>query len=1296
MKAITRHLPAVVVLVVGVALSYGAYRWADTAEREAQARAFAALSESTFREVDLLIRRPVYGLLGLRGSLALTGERAPTAAQLEAYVGARDLATEFPNVLGMGVIVPIDAGDESALVAGVRAAGDPEFAIHGTSTAPTRFIITGIAPRDANRPAVGFDIGSEPTRRAAAERALREGAPILTGPIQLLQDEERRPGALLMLPAFASGKAQRTAPDDHVTALLYVAMVYDAPYKRSRNADGAGIRIRMVDGDTPLFDSDPTAVASPVLPPATHTVEAFGRTMTVEVQATPAFVAKGILGDTRMVFLAGLALTGLTLLLVLQQQRLQRRAESLAAGMTQDLDPLAAVARLTRSAVVITDAEGLITWVNESFRQLSGYEDHELMGKKPGDLLQTPETDPEEIARIRECLASREAFSGVLLNRSKAGNDFFIEIEIQPMFDGRGELTGFISIQTDISERLEQRAKLKASEALLDRTGDLSRVGGWRVEIATGRVMWSRITREIHEVDADYTPSVERGIEFYAPEARPVITAAVEKSIADGKGWDLELPLITAKGRRIWVRAVGKPEYEDGRLVALNGAFADITSAVETRREVELERERLAMILTGTGAGTWEWNVQTGETRFNARWAQIVGHTLDELAPISIQTWMSLTHPDDLKASGALLEAHFRGESRAYICEARMRHKSGHWVWVLDRGRVMTWTPDGKPEWMFGTHVDITERKESELRLRENEALLSTTLHSIGDAVLTTDADGRITWINPVAEHLTGWSADEARGRMAADVLRLEIDGQPGWAPCPIATCLTEGKKVGLAGNTILVAKNGERHVIEDSASPLKQHDGRVLGAVMVFHDVTEKAELAKEMSFRATHDALTGLVNRQEFERQLEQALGRAKGGARSGVVMFLDLDHFKMVNDSCGHAAGDRLLVQISALFRNEVRGRDVVARFGGDEFAIFLEDCPVEQGRRIGQTIVDAVDRYRFVNEDGRRFRVGVSVGLVPLDAHWLNLPQLMQAADAACYAAKSEGRNRIVVGEDAVSLAGVAREIQWGPMIEQALDEDLFELYAQRVFPLQVEANPKLRCEVLLRLKSNDGKIHGPGTFIPAAERYQLASRIDRWVVRKLLEALKDRPMSSVARVAFNLSGQSVGDRDFHRFALDAIETSGLPAEKLCIEITETAAIRHLGDAGLFVAALRDMGVQVALDDFGAGSSSFGYLKSLKVDVLKIDGQFVRGLLQGELEAAAVRSFVDVARVLDLRTVAEQVETEAIASRLVQLGIDFGQGYFYHRPEPLHDLLAAWSSTASNVVAPVFNAIRKRPS
>ena len=388
----------------------------------------------------------------------------------------------------------------------------------------------------------------------------------------------------------------------------------------------------------------------------------------------------------------------------------------------------------------------------------------------------------------------------------------------------------------------------------------------------------------------------------------------------------------------------------------------------------------------------------------------------------------------------------------------------------------------------------------------------------------------------------------------------------------------------------------------------------------------------------------------------------------------MFIDLDQFKLVNDACGHSVGDHMLQQVARLLERSVRGRDTVARLGGDEFAILLERCPPDQALRIGAKICAMMDEFRFTHE-GKRFRIGTSIGLVTLDTSWRSTAGALQAADTSAYVAKVAGGNRVHLwAESDAATAARHNESGWATRIEQALDEDRFTLYGQRMESLE-PSTMKLQAEVLLRMIAPDGHLIEPRAFLPAAERFHLATRIDRWVVRQALQVLSDiKDRSTIAMLSINLSGQSIGDRMFHHFMaemLDALDPA--LCSRLCLEITETAAIINMQDASEFVNMVRDYGVRVALDDFGAGASSFGYLRQMKVDFIKIDGQFITGLVDNPLDNAAVRCFADVAHVMGVKTVAEFVERADVLPQLRQLGIDYGQGFLLHRPQPLDALL-----------------------
>ncbi len=823
----------------------------------------------------------------------------------------------------------------------------------------------------------------------------------------------------------------------------------------------------------------------------------------------------------------------------------------------------------------------------------------------------------------------------------------------------------------DISARKAQEAQLRKSEELLNATGALARVGGWELEVATGRITWSAQTCRIHGVDSGYQPRLDEAIDFYAPEARPVVEAAVAKAMADGQDWDLELPLIQQGGQRIWVRAVGHAEFEGGQPARLLGAFQDITAHRLNQQVFERTHERLLLATESGGIGVWDWDLHTNEITWDALMYTLYGMHGGS-GTNGYELWARHLHPEDRsRAERELHEAvnssvDFRSEFRVMWADGSVRH-------LRATGKI-TRDAEGRALRMVGVNWDVTPLQELNLRLAEQHELLRVTLNSIGDAVITTDAQSRVTWLNPAAERMTGWLSAEALGRPLTQVFHIVNDETRQPTENPVAICLAQGKMVGLANHTLLISRNGDEFGIEDSAAPIRNPDGEVLGVVLVFHDVTEQRRLSGEMSYRATHDPLTGLINRAEFETRLRRTLDKAHEDRSEHALLYIDLDQFKLVNDACGHSVGDQLLQQVAKVLREAVRARDTLARLGGDEFAVILEHCTGEQAQRVAQQICDRMEAFRFLHDE-RRFRIGTSIGLVPVDNRWANTAAAMQAADTSCYAAKEAGRNRVHTWFD-TDKAMRARhgEMQWATRLEQALDDDRFVLYAQRIESLTGKATG-LHAEVLIRLLDADGSMIPPGAFLPAAERFHMATRIDRWVLKHALHHIEALPELAVLdTLCINLSGQSVGDRAFHRHAIEVLGAAG-PAvcQRICLEITETAAVTNMADAAVFIEQVRALGVRIALDDFGAGASSFGYLKTLKVDLLKIDGSFIRDLIDDPLDDAAVRCFVDVARVIGVKTVAEFVDRPAVLQRVREIGIDCAQGFLLHRPEPIEGVL-----------------------
>lgn len=576
----------------------------------------------------------------------------------------------------------------------------------------------------------------------------------------------------------------------------------------------------------------------------------------------------------------------------------------------------------------------------------------------------------------------------------------------------------------------------------------------------------------------------------------------------------------------------------------------------------------------------------------------------------------------------------------------------------------------------MGAHVAVAmdrvrfmqARKEAEDALYHEKERLQVTLHSIGDAVISADARGDLLYINPAAEALTGWSLTAAVGRRYSEVFRLvEPDGAREPAPDMVASAIAAAQAQRYP-ELQLQALHGARLLVEATVSPIKDADGEVQGAVLVFRDVTEQRRLSHEIAYQATHDELTGLGNRRAFENALAQAFDGTRGTGLRHVLCYLDLDEFKVVNDTCGHTAGDAMLREIAQLFTGLLAEGDLLCRIGGDEFGILLVQQGVASALAVAERLQQRLAAYRFAWLE-QTFGVGVSIGMVALDARTESVGALLQAADSACYVAKDAGRNRIhLYAIDDPALAQRYGVMEWVSRIEHALQHDRFVLFAQPIVPLQGDGAQGLHCEILLRVRDEQDQLVLPGQFMPAAERYHLASRVDRWVVTHALRWVV-KEQARIGQCSINLSGQSLGDAAFMAFVLHALEDAAVPCSKLCFEITETAAISNLQTANSFITTLRERGCRISLDDFGSGLSSFAYLRNLPVDVLKIDGQFVKDIDHDPISLAMVKSIHEIGCLMGKRTVAEFVEKEALIELLHGIGVHYAQGYAMGHPVPL---------------------------
>lgn len=568
------------------------------------------------------------------------------------------------------------------------------------------------------------------------------------------------------------------------------------------------------------------------------------------------------------------------------------------------------------------------------------------------------------------------------------------------------------------------------------------------------------------------------------------------------------------------------------------------------------------------------------------------------------------------------------------------------------------------------------DKRELEIRaakLFQQKERLEVTLNSIGDGVISTDHLGQVNYLNPVAEQMTGWSLAEATGQPVNKVLNLidEESGDP--APSPVEKVLQTGAIYGLASDCALLSRNGTRYAIEDSAAPIRDRNGKTIGVVLVFHDVSDARRLAAEMSYQATHDALTGLVNRREFEHRLEKAVDSANALAQQHALAYMDLDQFKIVNDTCGHIAGDELLRQVTGLLRLALRANDTLARLGGDEFGVLLEACPPGVALHISETLRNLIGDFHFVWED-KTFPISVSIGLINFGGNApqqpRNLSEILSLADAACYAAKDSGRNRIHVYQaDDQAISKRYGEMDWFGRLHRALEQNRFALYAQKIVALQGAPTHDTHVEILLRLQDEAGRLVPPMAFIPAAERYGLMSEIDRWVIAHAFAHIARQPLGRRSLYSINLSGASLNDDETLQFILRQLTVNALEPQQLCFEITETAAIANLINASAFIGALHDKGCKFALDDFGSGMSSFAYLKHLPVDYLKIDGSFVKDMDSNSIDATLVAAIHNIGHVMGLETIAEFAENDAVLARLAEIGVNYAQGYGVGRPYAL---------------------------
>ena len=552
--------------------------------------------------------------------------------------------------------------------------------------------------------------------------------------------------------------------------------------------------------------------------------------------------------------------------------------------------------------------------------------------------------------------------------------------------------------------------------------------------------------------------------------------------------------------------------------------------------------------------------------------------------------------------------------------------------------------------------------------------LAQVTLGSIGDAVITTNAYGQIKFMNTGAEKLTGWSNREASDVPVLDVMCLVDNQTTQPISNPITQAIATQESIVSNEHSAIIDRNKNRYEIEYTASAILDSNNKNYGGVVVFRDVTETRELTKQLSHQASHDELTGLVNRREFEIRLNQAIDIARTEHTQFALLYLDLDQFKIINDMGGHNAGDELLKQLSRMINKLLRESDTLARLGGDEFGILLDGCPITKASEIAELIRSSIDKFHFYWDD-KVFDIGVSIGIVMITEESSSLAEVMSAVDTACYTAKDLGRNRTQIYQPGnQELNKRKNQMYWSQRISKAIDEDSFHLYAQEISATTKKQQKRKHFEILLRLKDNEDNIILPHIFLPAAERFSLTTAIDKWVIAKTLHTIASKGLKPKKyHFSINLSGQSLNTHDMLGYIINTMEETGVPAEMINFEITETMAIANLATARKFISVLSGLGCKFSLDDFGKGLSSFTYLKHIPVNLIKIDGSFVRDILNDPVSITFVNAINEIAHAMNIETIAEYVENEAIHDVIMKLGVDYVQGNYLAAAIPLEQCI-----------------------
>ena len=773
-----------------------------------------------------------------------------------------------------------------------------------------------------------------------------------------------------------------------------------------------------------IVTSLPLAAAATILNPfATALISAI-TVVTMIGAASLGFGTVGIGGHTILdtslhLFAALTAITPFGISLLIDQLR----GERAKIGESEKRFRLA----MEHSAIgmALVGLDGSWVRVNKAICDLLGYTEDELRRVTFAEV-----TYPEDLDADLELL--RSTLSGAIdsyrMEKRYIRKDGSLVWALLAVALMRDDATGaplyFISQVEDISGRKRAEAELAAVESRWSFALESAGQGVWDCNLLTGRSYYSPVWKAmLGFAEDEFGDTAREWQALIHPEDLPRV-AELDRDNRDGKAdiFECEFRMRHKLGHWVWVLDRGRviEHAADGTPLRMIGTHTDITRLKRVEAALAESESRWNFALESARQGVWDHDYRAGTTFYSATWKEILGYKPFELTD-SQDMWKSLIHPEDLAGVEEVDRNHMAGLSEFLECEFRMRHKDGRWVWILDRGKVVERDEDGNPLRMIGTHTDITLSKgvATELerlteKLQEEKERLRVTLDSIGDGVICTDVAGRVTFMNPNAEVETDWLEADAIGQPISEVFGVVSETEDGPAPDPVQECLRTRQPVSIQDNVVLVSREGRRRNVRSTAALVKGVNGDIHGAVLVFQDVTDARRLHQKLAHTASHDALTELRNRPSFEEELQEACREVTAEGKNHSVCFIDLDHFKVVNDTGGHAAGDMLLREIAKILKVSVRSHDISARIGGDEFALLLRDCPLEQAQLVAAKVVQTINDLQFEYDD-RSFKVGASAGVALITAD-LRPAEVVKMADAACYAAKAVGRGTVRVANN----------------------------------------------------------------------------------------------------------------------------------------------------------------------------------------------------------------------------------------------------------------------------------------